>query len=235
MQEKKGRSGRRNEVSTGLILILVAISYVASLLLDFKFVSPYATLQEDLSYLSENALSQKISSIAWLVTAIVTALSIPFYFALFRKKLKVMPYLNSLIMMTASAGFLMMSLVGLELHREISGMVAESLNQTGDQIHLLLLAQFKQEQFYRLIGSSFVGIWALGLSFTRFKVPRFPMVSTLLLMISGPALIFFNWYDPDHLGHTAAMTGIIIGVSIFCVRLINKGLDTHPEIQEKPS
>ena len=86
MQEKKGRTGRRNEVLTGLILILVAISFVTSLLLDFKFVSPYATLQEDLSYLSENDISQKISSIAWLVTALITALSIPFYFSIFRKK-----------------------------------------------------------------------------------------------------------------------------------------------------
>ena len=50
------------------------------------------------------------------------------------------------------------------------------------------------------------------------------MISTVLLMISGPALVFFNWYDPDHIGHTAAMAGIIIGVSIFCVRLINKGI-----------
>ena len=97
----------------------------------------------------------------------------------------------------------MMALVGLELHREISGLVAESMGHTGEQLHLLLLEQFRREQFYRLIGSSCVGAWALGLSLTRFKIPRFPMLSTLLLMISGPALVFFNWYDADHIGHTA--------------------------------
>ena len=224
MQEKKGRTGRRNEVLTGLILILVATSFVTSLLLDFKFVSPYASLQEDLSYLSENDISQKISSIAWLVTSLITALSIPFYFSIFRKKLKLLPYLNALFMMGASAGFLMMGLVGLELYKDISGLVPESIIQSGEQLHLLLLDQFRREQFYRLIGSSCVGAWTLGLSLTRFKVPRFPMTSAFLLMISGPALVFFNWYDPDHLGHTGAMAGIIIGVMIFCVRLINKGI-----------
>ena len=226
MQEKKERAGRRIEVSTGLLLILLAASYVTSLLLDFNFVSPYATLQEDLSYLSDNAGSQKVSSIAWLVTAVITALSIPFYFILFRRRLKVLPYLNVLFMMGASAGFLMMALVGLELHGEVSGLIDESIDQTGEQVHLLLLDQFRREQFYRLIGSSCVGIWALGLSLTRFRVPRFPMLATLLLVISGPALVFFNWYDADHIGHTAAMAGIIIGVTIFCVRLINKGISS---------
>jgi len=228
MQEKKGGGRRRNEVTTGLILILVAISYVASLLLDFKFVSPYATLQEDLSYLYEHISSQKLSSIAWLITAFITALASPFYLALFRGKLKLMPYVGSLLMLGASAGFLLMSHTGLELHKTISGLMAENIEQTGDQLKLILLNLFRKEQLYRLIGSSFVGAWALVLSLTRLRIPRIPMVSTILLMISGPALIFFNWYEPDHLGRTVAMTGTIIGVTIFCVRLINKGISDQP-------
>lgn len=224
MQKKKGAERRRNEVATGLLLILVAVSFVTSLLLDFKFVSPYATLQEDLNYLFENIQNQKISSVTWLVTAVITLLVIPFYITLFRRKLKLLSTLNGLLMLAASAGFMTMALVGLELHREISGIVAEHLDQAGDQIDLQLLGQFQKEQFYRLIGSSCVGVWALGLSLTRIRVPRFPMISTLLLMISGPVLVFFNWYDPDHLAHTGAMTGIIIGVTIFSVRLINKGI-----------
>jgi hypothetical protein len=227
MQEQKGRGGRRNEVTTGLLLILLATSYVASLLLDFKFVSPYATLQEDLSYLTEHILSQKLSSLAWLITALTTALTAPFYFFLFRKKLKMIPYLNTLFMLCASTGFLLMSLSGLGLHREISGLLTESIELSGDQMKLQLLDQFRKEQFYRLVGSSFVGAWSLGLSLSRFRIPRFPLVSSILLMISGPALIFFNWYEPEHLGHTGAMAGIIVGVAVFCVRLINKGLATY--------
>ena len=48
----------------------------------------------------------------------------------------------------------MMGLVGLELHKDISGLVPESIGQTGEQLNLLLLDQFRREQFYRLIGSS---------------------------------------------------------------------------------
>lgn len=224
MQEEKEKSGRRIEVFTGLFLILVAISYLAALLLDFKFVSPYATLQEDLNYLTENAQRQQISSIAWFSTAVITALAIPFYFFLFRKKAGILPYVNILFMMGASAGFILMALEGLALHREISGMAAESIAQSDEQVLLHLLEKFRSEQYFRLIGSSCVGAWAFGMSLTRFRVSRFPMVSVLLLIISGPALIIFNWYDPDHIGHTAAMAGIVIGVSIFCVRLINKGI-----------
>ena len=52
--EKGRRKFRRREVITGLLIIGVAFSFIASLLLDFNFVSPYASLQEDLSYLSEH-------------------------------------------------------------------------------------------------------------------------------------------------------------------------------------
>lgn len=224
MQGKKGVVERRNEVMTGLILILVAVSYLTSLLLDFKFVSPYATLQEDLNYLSEHIFSQKLSSIAWLITAAMTALAAPFYLTLFRKRMKFIPYLNTMLMLGAATGFLLMSLKGMGLHKEISILVAESSDLSEDQLKLQLLEQFRKEQFFRLVGSSFVGLWSFGLSLTRFRIPRYPMVSSILLIISGPALIFFNWYEPEHLGRTGAMAGIIIGVTIFCVRLINKGL-----------
>jgi len=37
-------------------------------------------------------------------------------------------------------------------------------------------------------------------------------------------LIFFNWYNPEHILKTAAMAGMMIGLIIFCVKLINKGM-----------
>jgi hypothetical protein len=37
-------------------------------------------------------------------------------------------------------------------------------------------------------------------------------------------MIYFNWTEPDHLIRTIAMTGIVIGMTIFSVRLINKGM-----------
>lgn len=209
---------------TGLLLILVAFSYVASLLLDFKFVSPYATLQEDLVYLSEHTQTQMISSYAWLATAVITLIAIPFYIIVFRKSLKVLSYLNGLFMVAASAGFLMMARMGMDLQQDMVVILGEGFEQAGDQVKLSLLDQFRQEQFYRRLGSSCVGLFAIGLSLTRLRHRRFPLLSMILLLVSGPALIFFNWYDPDHLARTGAMAGIIVGVVIFSVRLINKGL-----------
>ena len=209
---------------TGLLLILVVFSYITSLLLDFKFVSPYATLQEDLAYLSDHTRNQKISSFAWLATALTTLTAIPFYIIAFRKHIRVLSYLNGLLMVAASAGFLMMAKMGLHLQQDMVVILGEGFEQAGDHVKLSLLDQFSQEQLYRRLGSSCVGLFAVGLSLTKFRLERFPLFSTILLLISGPVLIFFNWYDPDHLARTGAMAGIVIGVMVFCVRLINKGL-----------
>jgi len=102
------------------------------------------------------------------------------------------------------------------------------LEQADEQKWIKLLGLYQDELFYRRVGSSFVGAFAFGLGLTRFKMKRFPIIAMILLMISGPTMIFFNWYDPEHLIRTAAMAGIMIGVSIFSVRIINKGLEENP-------
>lgn len=224
MQQKTRKKVRRREVATGLIIILVAFSFVGSLLLDFNFVSPYATLQEDLAYLSEHIENQKISSWSWLTTALITFIAIPFYVAVFTNRLRILPYINGLLMLGASSGFLVMGLMGLELHQTMILNFGEGLEQVDEQMKFELLERFREVQFYRRIGSSFVGLFAIGLSLSKFKLGQFPLFSTILLILSGPALIFFNWYDPEHLVRTIAMAGIMIGVTVFCVRLINRGL-----------
>lgn len=224
MQRKNSKRVRRTEVATGLIIILVAFSYIASLLLDFNFLSPDTTLQEDLAYLSEHIHNQKISSWSWLATALVTLVAIPLYVFIHQKRLRSLHYINGLFMLGASAGFILMGKVGLELHQSMVQILGEGIEQANEQMKLSLLDQFRQEQLYRRLGSSCVGLFALGLSLTKFRLGRFPLFSTGLLLISGPVLIFFNWYDPDHLARTGAMAGIMIGAVVFSVRLINKGL-----------
>ena len=134
--------------------------------------------------------------------------------------------MNGLFMLGASAGFVVMGLLGLELHQTMVQNFGDGFENIDEQMKITLLDQFREEQFYRRLGSSFVGLFALGLSLSKFKLGRFPLFSTILLVLSGPALIFFNWYDPDHLVRTFAMAGIMIGVVVFSVRLINKGLST---------
>ena len=224
MQQKTRNKVRRREAFTGLIIIMVAFSFVASMLLDFDFVSPYSTMQEDLAYLSDHINNQRISSWAWLGTALITFIAVPFYVVVFSNKLKALHYLNGLFMLGASAGFVVMGLVGLELHQTMLQSFGEGIDQVDEQIKLELLDRFREEQFYRRVGSSFVGLFAVGLSMSKFKLGKFPLFSTILLILSGPALIYFNWFDPDHLVRTMAMAGILIGVVVFCVRLINRGL-----------
>jgi hypothetical protein len=224
MQKKGRRKFRRREVLTGLIIIIVAFGFLASLLLNFNFVSPYATLQEDLSYLSDHINNQEISAYLWMATALLILVAIPFYLITFHQRLRFLQYFNALLLVGASASFLIMSLKGLELHQALIQMVAEGLEEADEAHKFQLLEKFREEQFYRYIGSSFIGLFAIGLGSTKFKVSGFPLFATVLLFLSGPVLIYFNWHEPDHLARTVAMAGVMIGVVIFSVRLINKGL-----------
>lgn len=209
-----------------MIIILATFSYVTSLLLDFNFVSPYTTLQEDLAYVSDHIRNQEISSWAWLITAAITFIAVPFYVIIFSRRLRALHYFNGLCMLGASAGFVVMGMVGLEMHQTMLQNFTGGVGQVDEQLHFALLEQFSEEQFYNRIGSTFLGLFAIGLSLTKFRLGRFPLISTLLLILSGPTLIFFNWYNPDHVGKTIAMAGILIGLLVFCVRLINKGIST---------
>jgi hypothetical protein len=208
------------------MIILAAFSYVSSLLLDFNFVSPYTTLEEDLSYLVNNLTSQQISIWAWLGTSAITFLAIPPFLMLFHRRLRALQYVNACLLLGASAGFLMMGISGLQLHQELTlGSLAVGLEKADEQTWIRLLGLYQDELFFRRVGSSFVGAFAFGLGLTRFKLRRFPIVAMILLILGGPTMVFFNWYDPENLIRTAAMAGILIGVTIFSVRIINKGLD----------
>lgn len=224
MQEETRRKQRRIEVLAGLTIILAVASYVTSLLLDFNFVSPYATLQEDLSYLFTNQLNLQISVWAWMGTSIMTFLSIPPFLMLFHKRMKVFHYVNALCLLGAAVGFMLMGIAGIKLYQELGVGAQTLMDESDEQLWIKLLGLFQDEQFYRRIGSSFVGLFAIGLALSRVQMKSFPLFATILLLVCGPTMIFFNWYDPDHLVRTAAMAGLVIGISTFSVRVINKGL-----------
>ena len=227
MQTELRKKQRQREILAGLTIILTAFSYITALLLDFNFLSPYTTLQEDLSYLANHLKNQEISIWAWLLTSLITFLAIPPYLLLLHKRTRVLQYVNALLLLGAAAGFLMMGIAGLQLHQELAGGLLTGLEEANEEEWLKLLGLYEDELFYRRVGSSFVGAFAFGLGFTRFQMKRFPIIAMVLLMISGPTMIYFNWSDPEHLIRTAAMAGILIGISIFSVRIINEGLDEN--------
>lgn len=230
--EKGRRKFRRREVITGLLIIGVAFSFIASLLLDFNFVSPYASLQEDLSYLTEHTRNQELSTYLWMGSAVMIFVAIPFFLFTFYQRLRWLHYFNALLMAAASASFLLMSVKGLELNHTLTRLISEGFEQMDEATRLLLLDLYSEEQFYRYVGSSFIGLFAIGLALIRIRVPRFPFFATLLLLLSAPVLIFFNWYEPEHLARTVAMAGVMIGVVIFSVRMINKGLSPRVPQEE---
>jgi hypothetical protein len=227
MQTELRKKQRQREILAGLTIILTTFSYITALLLDFNFLSPYTTLQEDLSYLANHLKNQEISIWAWLITSLITFLAIPPYLRLLHKRTRVLQYVNASLLLGAAVGFLMMGIAGLQLHQELAGGLLTGLEEANEEEWLKLLGLYEDELFYRRVGSSFVGAFAFGLGFTRFQMKRFPIIAMVLLMISGPTMIFFNWSDPEHLIRTAAMAGIFIGISIFSVRIINKGLDEN--------
>ena len=233
MQTELRKKQRRREILAGMAIILATFSYIASLLLDFNFLSPYTTLEEDLTYLANQEINQQVSSLAWLFTALITLLAIPPYLILMHKRTKVLQYIIAFLLLGATAGFLMMGLSGLELHRELAGSLLPGLEEADEQAYINLLSLYHDELFYRRVGSNFIGAFAFFLGFSRVHIKRFPFVAMLLLMISGPTMIFFNWYDPEHLIRTVAMAGIMIGITIFSVRLINKGLEEKPEEEKE--
>lgn len=227
MQTELRKKQRQREILAGLTIILTTFSYITALLLDFNFLSPYTTLQEDLSYLANHLKNQEISIWAWLITSLITFLAIPPYLRLLHKRTRVLQYVNASLLLGAAVGFLMMGIAGLQLHQELAGGLLTGLEEANEEEWLKLLGLYEDELFYRRVGSSFVGAFAFGLGFTRFQMKRFPIIAMVLLMISGPTMIFFNWSDPEHLIRTAAMAGIFIGISIFSVRIINEGLDEN--------
>lgn len=224
MQQQGSRKYRRREIATGLIILMVAFSFLAALLLNFDFISPYASLQEDLSYLSDHIINQKISVYLWMGTAVLIMITIPLFLATFHKRLRFLHYILAFLMAGASASFLMMAIKGFELHQVMVQTLASGLDQADEASRLRLLEKFREEQYYRYIGSSLIGLFAIGLGLTRIKISRFPIFATILLLLAAPVLIFFNWYDPEDLARTVAMAGVMTGVAIFAVRLINKGL-----------
>lgn len=224
MQQESIINRRKYEIFAGLFFILVVVGYLATLLFDFEFISPYTSMEEDLQYLVNNPGNSRTSTWLWLGTSGLTFLAAPLLFMALHRRLIWLHYLDCLLLLTAAGSFLMMGLTGFHLQSEIEQLGGAAVQEAGEEVQIQLLALFKQEQDWRYIGSSFLGLFAVCMAFSRIKLKNFPLLTSVLLILSGPVLIYFNWTDTEHVLRTAAMTGILIGIGTFSVRLINRGL-----------
>ncbi|MEZ5070149.1 MAG: hypothetical protein R2751_04050 [Bacteroidales bacterium] len=218
------RNIRRREVAAGIVFLFASFAFLASLLMDFNFVSPYSTMGEDLSYLAEHSQNQALSSLAWLSAGGFTLLSLPLYLWVFRRHQRFLPFINGLFLLGAAAGFLWMGKLGLDMHRGLLLWPEQGVEFLDETTRLHLFEQYHEFQWYRAVSGSGIGAFVFLLGWSRIRIKGFPAFSVPLMILAGPALIFFNWYDPDHLGKTVAMAGVLLAVVVLSVRMINKGL-----------
>ena len=233
MQKIKRRRIRIIEIITGLIILITAFSFIASILLDFNFVTPYSTLSEDLTYLFDQYNSQRISSYSWIVTSVLTLISAPLYLLIFRRRLRVLQYIAVVFLLVAAAGFFVLGYLGLEFSESVGLALSAGEVLPENVEHLKLLADFREEQLYKVWASSSLGAFVFLIGFSKIKVRLFPIVSSIFFLSGGPLLIFFNWYDRDHFIRTAAMAMIAAGMILFCMKLIYSGLS--PRISSSKS
>ena len=136
---------RKREVGTGLMMLILAFSYIASLLLDFQFISPYASLQEDLSYLGEHTRSLQTSTIAWLITSVFTLLAAPFLFRMLKENHLFLAWTTLILMALASLFFLLMAIHGFRLYNTSLELVNRGIDLAEEKIKLSLLEHFRAE------------------------------------------------------------------------------------------
>jgi len=217
------RNRRKTEVVTGFTMLLTTFCFIAAILVDFNFISPYTTLHEDLSFLIDHRNNQVISSYAWFIVAFLTFISIPLYIFTFNGRLKALHYIASLFILAASASLFVTGWLGLEFSNSIKEMLTTS-TQYIEENKLQLLSDFRDIQFYKRIVSSSLAVFIILLGLTKFRVKLFPVFSSILFIIAGPVLIFFNWYDTEHILMTSAIAVIATGMIVLCLKLIYSGL-----------
>lgn len=224
MPKGKAKQSRRREIGAGLIFLLAVAVFIAALIADFQFISPYTTLEEDLQYLINNPEGSMLSTWFWLASGVATFFSAPLIFLVFNTHSRVLAWFSGLLVLAASACFLMMGIEGFHLQEEIRQLAGSDLGTMAEDSKFKLLSSFRQEQLWRFAGSSGLGAFAFMAGLSRIRIQAFPIMASVLLIICGPALIYFNWTDPDHVLRTAALTGVLVGISVFSLRLVNRGL-----------
>lgn len=215
---------RRFEVLTGAFLILGVSGMLLAMLSDFSLVTPNSTLQEDMTYLSDNIESLRISAIVRLVCGFLTLVTIPFFLATFAHHTRIYHYINGSLILLISVYYFLTGWMGFQMIAQIGMLPPDYLTDASNQTEMQILLMIRQQEYLVMAGRSIIGLFLVLFSFSKFKARRIPFVSSLLFLLSGPLIIFFSWYDPEALALTTAMAAGAIGMVILGLRLINKGL-----------
>ncbi len=222
MLDNKRRKIRKIEVLTGIFLILATLSVLISYLLNFEYISPEHSIEEDMNFLLESTRPQRISSIAWMITAIFSLFLLPFYLITFYRFHRVIHIVNGLLITIMATVFFRTALAGLSIANIIESFPENEGIQSVNQV----LSLIKDTILLIQIGLTAFGGYVLILSISRFKKAKIPLFGTILLLLSGPVLIVFIWLNPEHLILTSAIATASIGLLITGNKIVNKGLET---------
>ncbi len=220
MHNNKRGKIRKIEVLTGIILILATLSLLISYLLNFEYISPEHSIEEDMNFLLESTIPQRISSIAWMTTALITLSLLPFYLITFYRFHRVAHIINGLLITIMATVFFRAALAGLSIVNIVESFPENEGIQSVNQV----LSLIKDTILLIQIGVTVFGGYVFILSISRFRKARIPLFGTILLILSGPVLIVFIWMNPEHLILTSAMAVASIGLFITGTKLVNKGL-----------
>ena len=218
------RSIRYIEIFTGIFLILAVIGALFAMLSDFSIVTPNSTLQEDMSGLSDNIEGLRISTLVRLGCGVLLLLLLPFLMLTFSYHTKVYHYITGFLILLISAYYFLSAWAGFRMISFIRTLPTDFMAGTESEQETALLFSVRQIQNLIMVGRMTIGLFLILFAFSKIKAHRIPLFSTVLLLLSGPLIIFFSWYNPEQLILTIAMACAAIGVVVLGLRLINRGL-----------
>jgi len=221
------------EAITGIILILAVSAMLLAMLTDFSFVTPFSSLQEDMTYLSDNISSLRISALIRLSCGVLSLLLLPFFLITFSHHTRIYHYFSSFLILGIAAYYLLSVRFDFRMISIIQNLPADfhAGEASGYETQFLLTLRYQKNLI--MIGRMLIGLFLIFFAFSKIKARRVPVVSALLFLLSGPLIIYYSWKDPEHILLTAAMAAGATGMLILGLRLINKGLKWLPERRKK--
>jgi hypothetical protein len=219
----KRKINRNIEIVTGLLLIMSVISVLVAFLLKFDYTVPNATFEEDIDFLLDNILRQRVSAISWIVAGSFSLLFLPAYLIMFHRFQKGMHLLSGFIILVMAFAFFRAGIAELHL-AELTQRAVDKGGMQDDLTKTAILINIKHILLLMKIGITALGSFTTVFTISRFSEVKFPVIGSIIAFISGPVIITFTWMNPDHIIMTLALAAAWSGLIIVGAKFVTKGL-----------
>lgn len=222
MSNKRGIK-RYIEILSGFFLPLAVISLMVAYLLKFEYTHPDDTFQEDMEYLFDNLNSQKLSSIAWLVSGSLHLILMPVFLLFFSRFNKWISIITALVILIMAWSFFSIGVNEVKITHFLSQFNSDNIRTSEDEASNILpyLVMIK---YYLKIGISATGLFSIILVISRFTKIRLALFGIIMILVSSPMMIFFVWVDENHLLFTLSLAISWSGLMVIGAMLMNYGI-----------